>query len=166
MLRLLVVAEQSLYLWQQLRIARVSSVEPDVLEDAVADAHAVLAEHLEADGALVANLRPALDAYGVLKPTEFHRSRSGRRLRSSVESLRHDLDYFVTARGVQIEGWVPLVSPTVRDALRHARAVAIGVGGTVLDTGLAGVSRAGGAVQATADRWRAAPSDDESRRRP
>lgn len=167
-LRLLVVAEQSLYLWQRLRITRISSVEPDALEESVADAHGVLAEHLEGDSALVAELRDALDVYGLLKPSEFYRKLSGRKLRSSVESLRRDLDYFVTARGVQVEGWAPLAAPTVRDALRHARNVAIdsgrsirGFGGTVVDTGLAGVSRAGGAVQATAEKWRSAPSDDE-----
>jgi hypothetical protein len=167
-LRLLVVAEQSLYLWQRLRITRVGDVEPDALEESVSDAHAVLAEHLEADSVLVENLRAALDAYGVLKPSEFHRTLSGRKLRWSVEMLRRDLDYFVTARGVQVEGWVPLVAPTVRDALRHARTVAIesgrsirSFGGTVLDSSLAGVSRAGGAVQATADKWRATPSSEE-----
>ena len=172
-LRLLVVAEQSLYLWQRLRIARIESVEPDGLEAAVADAHAVLAEHLEADGALVAELRTALDAYGVLKVSEFHRAFSGRKLRSAVEMLRRDLDYFVTARGVQVEGWVPLVSPTVRDALRHVRDVAAGsgrsireLGGTIVDSGLAGVSRAGGAVQAKADRWRAAEPVDRPDDRP
>ena len=172
-LRLLVVAEQSLYLWQRLRIARIESVEPDGLEAAVADAHAVLAEHLEADGALVAELRTALDVYGVLKVSEFHRAFSGRKLKSAVEMLRRDLDYFVTARGVQVEGWVPLVSPTVRDALRHVRDVAAGsgrsireLGGTIVDSGLAGVSRAGGAVQAKADRWRAAEPVDRPEDRP
>ncbi|MBN9739169.1 hypothetical protein PP1_029695 [Pseudonocardia sp. P1] len=166
-LRLLVVAEQSHYLWQRLRITRISTIEPDSLDEAVSDAHAVLAEHLHADSILVENLRDTLDAYGVLKPSEFHRTLSGRKLRSSVQTLRRDLDYFVTARGVQVQGWVSLVAPTVRDALRHARTVAIesgravrGLGSTALDSGLAGVSRAGGAVQATADRWRTTPPDD------
>lgn len=165
-MRLLVVAEQSLYLWQRLRIARIEDAEPGGLEAAVADSHGVLAEHLEADTALVIQLRDALDAYGALKLSEIHRTFSGRKLRASVEALHHDLDYFVDARRVQVEGWAPLVAPTVRDALRAARSAAIesgrsvrAFGGKVLDNGLAGVSRAGGAVQSTADKWRGAPQE-------
>ncbi|MEU6700777.1 hypothetical protein [Pseudonocardia sp. NPDC046786] len=40
------------------------------------------------------------------------------------------------------------------------------LGGTIVDSGLAGVSRAGGAVQAKADKWRAAEPDDRPEDRP
>jgi hypothetical protein len=160
-MRLLVIAEQSLYLWQRLRIEQVRLREPQLLEQAVADAHAVLAEHLRADGELVTALRKVLENYGVLRALEFHRKVSGRRLRSHLTALREDLDAFVTARGLQVESWGPLVAPTARDAVRAARVAAVesgravrAFGGRAVDGGLAGVSRAGGAVQAKADQWR------------
>jgi len=53
MLRMLIVAEQSLYLWQRLRVERVLSAEPEHLDHAVISAHATLAEHLTADLQLV-----------------------------------------------------------------------------------------------------------------
>lgn len=160
-LQLLVVAEQSLYLWQRVRVEQVRLREPDLLGHAVADAHGVLAEHARADGQLATELRSRLREYGELRALEFHRRFSGQRLREQLAALRQDLDRFSAARGLQIEGWEPLVAPTARDALRAARAAAttsgrslLEIGGRVVDGGLAGISRAGGAVQSTADRWR------------
>lgn len=166
-LRLLVIAEQSLYLWQRLRIERVRATEPHLLEQAVADAHATLVEHLRSDGELVAVLRVALPEYGTLQALEYHRVFSGRRLQGLVAALQNDLDAFVTARGMQAEGWAPLTAPTARDAVRAARDAALGtgraaraLGGRAFDTGLAGIGRAGGAVQAGAERLRRRGTDD------
>ena len=117
-LQLLVVAEQSLYLWQRVRLEQVRSREPDLLGHAVADADGVLAEHARADGELVTGLRSRLREYGELRVREFHRIFSGRRLHVQLAALREDLDEFSTARGLQIEAWEPLVAPTARDALR------------------------------------------------
>lgn len=160
-LRLLVVAEQSLYLWERLRVERVQVSEPQHLDQTIAAAHSALSEHLRADGELVLALHETLGDYGVLQPLEFHRKFSGRKLRAHLTALRGDLDYFVTARGLQVEGWEPLGTPTARDAIRAAKTAAIesgrslrSLGGKAIDGGLAGISRAGGAVQAKADRWR------------
>jgi hypothetical protein len=170
-LRLLVVAEQSLYLWERLRIERVRLSEPEHIDQAIAAAHAALSEHLQADSELVVDLRRTLVDYGVLQPLEFHRKLSGRKLRTHLKAIQGDLDYFVTARGLQVEGWEPLVSPSARDAIRVAKTAAIesgrslrALGGKAIDGSLAGISRAGGAVQAKAEQWRTeqTPQPDES----
>jgi hypothetical protein len=86
-LRLLVVAEQSLYLWQRLRLAQFTRAEPQHVRRAVDGAHKALAEHLEADAALAHDLRAALEDYSRLRPFEFHRKFSGRRFDDALTRL-------------------------------------------------------------------------------
>lgn len=163
-LRLLIVAEHSLYLWQRLRVERVQEEEPHHLMQAVRSAHATLGEHLAADLELVAELRGVLNTYGSLRALEFHRKISGRRLRQNLLTLRGDLDYFVDARGLQIGEWASLSTPTARDALDALSTAVVdagqatkALGGRVVDRALGGVSRASGAIQHKADRLRGAP---------
>jgi hypothetical protein len=160
-LRLLVIAEQSLYLWQRLRVERVQRTETEHLDQAIAGAHAALAEHRQADSQLADDLHRALVDYSALRPLEFHRKLSGRKLQTHLTALRGDLDYFAAARSLQIGTWDPLVTPSVRDAIEVAKTAAIESGrsmrhlsGKIVDTGLAGIGRAGGAVQAKAEQWR------------
>ena len=68
--KLLVIAEQSLYLWQRLRIERVRRTEPEHLEPVVESARTILAQHVERDGELLAHARAELAAYAALKPLE------------------------------------------------------------------------------------------------
>lgn len=157
-LRLLIVAEQSLYLWQRLQVERVQRSEPEHLDQAIAGAHAALAEHLNADAELIEQLRAVLGEYGVLQPLEFYRKLSGSKLRKHVGELRGDLDYFVRARGIQLSNWDPLVAPTARDAIGVVQAKAVdsgralrAIGSKAVDGSLAGVSKVGGAIQNTAD---------------
>lgn len=160
-LRLLIVAEQSLYLWQRLRVERVEHSEPEHLDQAIAGAHATLAEHLHADAGLVEQLRMVLREYGVLQPLEFYRKLSGRKLRKHVGELRGDLDYFVQARGIQVGTWDPMITPTARDAISAAKVAAVesgravrAVAGMGVDVGLAGISKVGSTIQNTAERLR------------
>ena len=160
-LRLLVIAEQSLYLWQRLRIERVQHAEPEHLDRAVDDAHYALAEHWQADSELAHRLHRVLTDYSALRPLEVHRKLSGRKLQTRLTALRGDLEYFVSARSVQIGRWDPLVAPTVRDAIEAAKTVALesgrslrDLGGKVVDGGLAGIERTSGAVQAKTAQWR------------
>jgi len=160
-LRLLVVSEQSLYLWQRLRVERTQSAEPEHLEQTIVSAHATLAEHLSADLRLVTDLRNVLARYGSLTAFEFHRKVSGRRLRRHLSALRAELDYFVDTRGMQISAWAPMPKPTVKDAITAAGQVIADRGrgartasNRALDATLQGVGRAGGAVQQKAEQWR------------
>jgi hypothetical protein len=63
------VAEQSLYLWQRPRVERVQRTEPEYLGQAIAGAHAALAEHWQADSELADNLHRTLNDYGALRPS-------------------------------------------------------------------------------------------------
>lgn len=160
-LRLLVVAEQSLYLWQRLRMEHARTAEPQHLAEVIEMAHAVLAEHLEADGELINDLCRTLQEYGVLRPLDFYRKLSGHRLHDNITSLRHDVEYFVTARGLQVEGWELSALPTTMDALKVITSAAAqsgrsvrGLGDKAIDSSLAGVSWTGRVMQTKADRRR------------
>lgn len=160
-LQLLIVSEQSLYLWQRLRVERVETSEPEHVDQTIASAHAILAEHLTADLELVNDLRDVLVAYGSIGVSEFHRKLSGRRLRRHISALQSDLDMFVEARGIQIGEWKPLSQATARDAVTAAGRVIAGqgrhvkaVGGRAFDATLGGVGRFGGAVQQKAEQLR------------
>ncbi len=168
-LRLLIVAEQSLYLWQRLQVERVQRSEPEHLDQAIAGAHATLAEHLRADAELVEQLWTVLGEYGILRPLEFYRKLSGRKLSKHIGALRGDLDYFVQARGIQVGAWDPLVMPTARDAINVAKAAAVDSGRTLrtigskaVDGSLAVVSKAGGTIQSTAERLRRNETSQEA----
>ncbi len=160
-LRLLIAAEQSLHLWQRLRIERVRIAEPHHLDEAIKSAHATLTEHLDADGELINELQRALQDYGLLRPMDFYRKFSGRRLHDNIEVLRTDVDYFLAARGLQADAWEHGRVPTTRDALRVVTSAAVQsgksvgiLGDKVIDSGLVGVSRAGSAIAAKADQLR------------
>jgi len=168
-LRLLIVAEQSLYLWQRLQVERVQRSEPEHLDQAIAGAHATLAEHLHADADLVEQLRMVLGEYGVLQPLEFYRKLSGRKLRKHVDELRGDLDYFVRARGIQLGTWDPLVAPTARDAIGVVQTKAVdsgralrAIGSKAVDGSLAGVGKVAGVIQSTAERLRGNEAPQEA----
>lgn len=81
-LELLVIAEDSLYLWQRLRIERVKHTEPEHLELVVASARKMLADHLAADGELL--LRGRLNSRGTPRSSR-SRSCDGCRMHSSNE---------------------------------------------------------------------------------
>lgn len=72
-LQLLVIAEQSLYLWQKMRIERVRVTEPEYLQTVVQSARALLLEHFERDGDLLLHARGELASYAAIKPLEIIR---------------------------------------------------------------------------------------------
>ena len=47
-LRLLLIAQQSLYMWQRLRLERVAATEPDLLAQTIESARTTLREQLDA----------------------------------------------------------------------------------------------------------------------
>ena len=116
MLELLVVAEDSLYLWQRLRIERTRATEPEHLGSIVDSARTQLREDLRADGELAGDLSAALVTYANLRPLEVHRRWSRKRLEASVGRLRGELDEFVAARRMQAIEWPSFEQPTLVDA--------------------------------------------------
>lgn len=115
-LQLLIVAEDSLYLWQRLRIERVRGTEPEHLDTVVKSAREILADHLERDQDLIDHLHAELDAYGKMKPLEIMRWMSSSQMKKDMVYLRQDVDGFAEARRGQVLDWVDHQDPTIGDA--------------------------------------------------
>jgi len=168
-LQLLVIAEDSLYLWQQLRIARIEETEPRHLAAVLADARALLAEHLERDSALLLHARAELATYAAIRPLEIVRMLSKSKMKRDMRNLRRDLDDFANARRSQVMGWQEYEDPSVAEALAVVgnRAMAIGeavtgtakgIAGGALDVGAAGIGSLGDQLQRVADTRRNHPA--------
>ena len=124
-LQLLVVAEDSHYLWQRLRIERSRTSDPEQVAAIVESARRHLREDLEADVEFVRGLREWLVEYGKLRPLEIHRILSRNKLEADVPRLRQELDEFVEARRLQVASWPDLERPTLKDARAEVRRLAI-----------------------------------------
>lgn len=134
-LQLLVVAEDSLYLWQRLRIERARTADAAHLEHIVDSARAQLTDDLKADGELVEALRRMLVEYSVLRPLEVHRRWSRASLERYLRALQGDLDQFVDARRIQIAAWPDINQPTLRDAREELRRRAVEAGHATKEVG-------------------------------
>lgn len=157
-LQLLVIAEDSLYLWQQLRIERIRETEPQHLAAVLADARSLLAEHLDRDSALLLHARAELATYAAIRPLEIVRMLSKSKVKRDMKNLRRDLDDFATARSSQVMGWQEYEDPSVAEALAVVgnRAMALGaavsgttrgIAGGALDVGAEGIGRVGEQLQ-------------------
>jgi hypothetical protein len=135
-LQLLVVAEDSLYLWQRLRIQRAATSDPEHLEHITTSAKDQLAGDLKADADLNEALRRMLTEYSVLRPLEVHRRWSRTRLERQLRELQADLDEFVEARRIQIAAWPDITQPTLRDAGQELQRRAIEAGHAAQDAGV------------------------------
>nr|WP_296777437.1 hypothetical protein [Rhodococcus sp. (in: high G+C Gram-positive bacteria)] len=148
-LQLLLIAQESLFLWQRIRVERVELREGDHLPQVLESAKATLREHLAADVALVADLRSTLDTYGTLRVSEFHRKLSARRLKKNLTPLRADIDSFVTSRALQVAEWNEPKNPGVLDALRALKSV----GDNAVDAGVQTIGKAAEVVQRSTESW-------------
>lgn len=119
-LQLLLITQQSLYMWQRLRLERVHAAEPDFLSQTIESARNTLREQLDADSDLARKLRMTLDRSGALRVTEVHHQLAARSLTKYREPLSAMLDKFIEVRGLQVEGWLGTPHATVRDALNAA----------------------------------------------
>lgn len=129
-LQMLVVAEDSLYRWQRLRIERARTTEPENLEHIVRSAREHLAADLKADAELVGDLRAALVEYSKPRPLEAPRFRSRKKIADALPDLRGQVDEFVDARRLQVESWPAIDQPTLRDARQEIGRIGIEAGRT------------------------------------
>lgn len=115
-LSLLVVAEETLYKWQRLRLARVEATQPDQLLQVIQDARDLLAHHLTEDGKLYQQAHQVIDGFARAAAIDGIRFWKVRQLADDREKLRIDLDAFANARRNQVDTWAELETPGVRDA--------------------------------------------------
>ncbi|MCH9733552.1 MAG: hypothetical protein K0U78_03210 [Actinomycetia bacterium] len=115
-LSLLVVAEDSLYRWQLLRLARVGDKEPQHRQRVIDDLNELIRHQLVEDGALYREARNLLDDFAKPERIEGFRVRSVRKLAKYRSLLRDELDRFAQARRHQVEEWSHLETPSMLDA--------------------------------------------------
>jgi hypothetical protein len=115
-LNLLVVAEESLFRWQRVLLARVESTQPEHLTKILEDSQQLLAQQLAADGALHRRARVSIASFGTPKAIDGFRFLSVRDLTKHRNQLQQDLDDFARARHHQIQSWEALAPPSIRDA--------------------------------------------------
>ncbi|MFD0449693.1 hypothetical protein ACFQZK_01330, partial [Rhodococcus aetherivorans] len=120
-LQLLIVAQQSLFLWQRLRLVQVQTIEPQHLQQTIASARATLSEQYTADTDLAARLRQILDRHAVLSPGEAHHKLAGRALTKHRDGLAAMVEAFIAARNLQIEQWTGARHATLGEAWSAAR---------------------------------------------
>jgi hypothetical protein len=119
-LSLLVVAEESLYKWQRLRLARVEAHQPEHLQRVIDDARDLIAQQLAEDGKMYRTAKQLLDDFAKPETIEGFRFLSVRELAKQRSKLREELDQFAEARRHQVEEWEAIDTPSVLDAASAA----------------------------------------------
>ncbi|NLE82642.1 MAG: DUF4357 domain-containing protein [Rhodococcus sp.] len=152
-LHLLVISEQSLYLWQRLRITRVQATEPQHLQAVLDDARSLLADSADQDRTLLHHARTHLSEYAHMNRLDGFRWGATHNLSHDIVQLRTDIDEFALARGRQVAEWVDSERPMITDALAEVGSRAVSAGGAAasaagraLGAGLSGVGSGLGVV--------------------
>lgn len=115
-LSLLVVAEESLYKWQRVRLARIEANEPDHLPHAIQDARDLLMHQLSEDAKLYQRARRVIDAVAKTDAIDGFRFWSVKQLVQDRNKLQADLGAFAKARRNQVDVWTAFEAPTLREA--------------------------------------------------
>ncbi|CAA0138234.1 Uncharacterised protein [Mycolicibacterium vanbaalenii] len=119
-LSLLVVAEETLFKWQRLRIARVEATEPQHLQKVLDDARELLAHQLAADADVYRRAQEVLNAVSKTEAIDGLRFWSVQDLNRDLPKLREDLDRFAQARRTQVLEWSSFEAPTPIQAVQAA----------------------------------------------
>jgi hypothetical protein len=114
-LQLLLVAQQSLYMWQRLRLERVASTEHDFLAQTLESARTTLLEQLDADRELASKLRRTIETYAIIGLGEVHRQFAARTMTKYRKPLADMVDKFIEIRALQVEDWVDNRHATFRN---------------------------------------------------
>ncbi|MEU5841770.1 hypothetical protein [Rhodococcus sp. NPDC047139] len=129
-LQLLVIVEDCLFLWHRLHLARARD---DEMNDALASAREVLAEHFTQDASLLRRARTALARFAEGTPIEVVRRLSSGRTTKVLTGLRQDFDDFRWACRADEAGWLDDEDPVVAEALDSINSPLKAVGGALGD---------------------------------
>lgn len=132
-LALLIVAQDNLFLFQQLRLTRIRDTEPHRLENAMAEAHTLLAGHKDDDERMVQRARQVVADRVTVRALEIHRHLSARAVVRTSADVDEMLDWFAEERSLQYDTIsippIPGVSEAVTELRGHGgRALAGGSG--------------------------------------
>lgn len=117
MLQLILIAQQSLHLWEYLRVQQVAAREPEHLTTAIEDAKESLRLQQDRDAALVEVLRNAIQQARVIEPLEYRHLFAKRALTRGVAAFDDVVrDFAVDIRMPELADLDELAQPTFRDA--------------------------------------------------
>lgn len=120
-LKLLVVAQKSLFMWQNLRLEQVRLREAEFLDQTLVSARDRIREQYHVDVDLVTRLREVIGVFAVLRVTEVHHVLSGRTLTKLGSELDSMLTEFVNSRNLQMTDWGLAEHARIADALAAVR---------------------------------------------
>ena len=124
--KLLLAAQDSLAVWHQLRLVRISHQEPQHLESAVGSARNALNANLQEDQELAARISEVIDTYCTIHADEVFGQGLG--TKKKLDGARRELEKttrdFLRYRGLQAEGWGLLNHARLGDGFLHIRNVA------------------------------------------
>ena len=146
-LDLILVAEQSLLLFEHLRLIRIQSTQPDHLESAVAEARGALDEERSLNQELVATVMSAVDELRKVAPLEIHRFISAREMRQTATDIHISLASFSHAVRLPAPELVLLEHPTLATARDEVRSRATVIGRTAKQLGAASAETGAGLLK-------------------
>lgn len=116
-LKLLTVAQDSLFLFEQLRLIRIREHEPHLLEAAIAEANELLAGQRNEDQHLLGSVRELVAARVEVKALEIHRFMTARAVVTTATSVDGSLSAFSSERRMDYEPIIIAPLPQVSDAV-------------------------------------------------
>ncbi|MBW9208626.1 hypothetical protein KV100_03090 [Mumia sp. zg.B21] len=117
MLRLILVAEQALHLWEYLRLQQVAARESDQLSSAIEDARQSLRQERELDASMVETLRASLEQARVIEPLEYRHLITKNALLRDASAFDDLLrEFAASARLRELEVLAELTQPRFVDA--------------------------------------------------
>lgn len=120
-LALLTVAQDNLFLYQQLRLVRMRDHEPEHLAAATAEVESLLAEQIEADQDLLDRVRAVLADRVTVGALEIHRVVSARKVVATAIEADDLLAWFADQRSLRYEPIEVPPLPGLNDAVAEAR---------------------------------------------
>ncbi|MBY5162104.1 hypothetical protein [Salsipaludibacter albus] len=120
-LALLTVAQDNLFLYQQLRLVRMRDHEPHHLDAAIAEVKALLAKESEADQDLLERVRAVVSERVTVGALEIHRVISARAVLTRATEVDGLLTWFATQRSLSYDPIEVPPLPGIGDAIGEAR---------------------------------------------
>jgi hypothetical protein len=164
-LSLLVVAQESLFKWQRLRLARVEATQPEHRQQVLDDARDLLARQLIEDDTLFQRAKAILEAVAKTEAIDGFRYWSVQGLQRDLPLLRADLERFAKARRAHLLEWQEFKAPTPMEAASAALDRLSGTANLALEAASEGIDRLSGffgRAREKAKVWREEESGDGS----
>lgn len=164
-LSLLVVAQESLFKWQRLRLARVEATQPEHLQQVLDDARDLLSRQLVEDDALFQRAKAILEAVAKTEAIDGFRYWSVQGLQRAVPLLRGDLERFAKARRAHLLDWQEFQAPTPIEAASAALDRITDTANLALEAASERIDRLSGVFSRARDKarvWRKEGSGDDT----